>query len=1045
MIFSHTQGPGPKASPMGAIALWLLFALLSPQALADDEDGVVSIALTPEERSWVAENAVVVGIEQWPPLVFTNPTGEPDGLAVDYLKLIGERTGLRFSYTQNLWSYLLNGLKSREIDLLPATYYTDERATYGLYSTPYFQMREFFYVKTGRSDIQKSDDLREGTIAVVRDYGTIPKLREAYPGATILETEDLLKAILTVLDGKADAVLDSQVAVQHEMNTSAVTGLTSIPITAFTPSPIHLFSRIDQPLLQSILQKGLDSISDDERQSILAKWLHLSAQGNDSNAKRNVVYLIGENRSIWLIGLGTAFAVLLLSVVASYLLPRIISDRQIAEHVGSKYFRFFMMGATGILVFIVISLVWFTLEDGRKVVINKVMDDLEHATDNAQREITSWLLEREKFYKSLTWNPHLVANTRWLLLNQEELLPTSAPEVLDVIQEDARTFFAEIALESRSSEFAVVSPEGVTIGSHDNDLIGRIHPVFDAAIDAFNQALGGKVKLIYTSKTTHRDKNDQGETNSATIGQLHFATPVQDELGRNIAVLLQKVDTNSELSRLMLLGGLGRSGESYLVSPDGLMLTRSRFYSSLTDYGLVKASDEHLPLKDPGRDLVAEHHRLNANGQNKRVKSNRLDDRDIAGEQSFTVMVERLLDGKTHSFEETDSPENFTVWIASAYRDYRGVSVLGVGRWLTNLNLGLVTEIDRVEALSSYDSLRKNLVIVILVTGFVMVASGLLSITIGQRATRFMMRAKDELELKVQERTSELNDTLHDLDHSLKVQESQNKELKTLYDHVTDAHSIITSSIGYATRIQNSILPKSEAIDSFIDDYFVIWEPRDNVGGDMYWYQPWGLGKLFALGDCTGHGVPGAFMTMIANGAIEMSTLECMPGDTASLLNRTHQLIQTTLGQDEQGGESNDGLEMGVCYIPHDKSKLVFSGARFSLFIVREGEISEVKGDKRGLGYRHIAKDASFTKHEIEGLDACSIYMTTDGLLDQVGGEKRRAYGKRRFMALLAEIQDHPMASQIDTIKASLVRHQGDEIRRDDVAVIGFKLNGKSS
>jgi ABC-type amino acid transport substrate-binding protein len=203
---------------MGAIALWLLFALLSPQALADDEDGVVSIALTPEERSWVAENAVVVGIEQWPPLVFTNPTGEPDGLAVDYLKLIGERTGLRFSYTQNLWSYLLNGLKR-------------------LYSTPYFQMREFFYVKTGRSDIQKSDDLREGTIAVVRDYGTIPKLREAYPGATILETEDLLKAILTVLDGKADAVLDSQVAVQHEMNTSAVTGLTSIPITAFTPSP----------------------------------------------------------------------------------------------------------------------------------------------------------------------------------------------------------------------------------------------------------------------------------------------------------------------------------------------------------------------------------------------------------------------------------------------------------------------------------------------------------------------------------------------------------------------------------------------------------------------------------------------------------------------------------------------------------------------------------------------------------------------------------------------------------------------------------------
>ena len=215
--------------------------------------------LTPKEKAWVGAHEVVVGIEQWPPLVFTNPTGEPDGLSVDYLKLISERTGLRFSYTPNLWSYLLNGLKNREIDLLPATYYTDERATYGLYSTPYFQMREFFYIKEGRNEIQKSDYLREGTIAVVRDYGTIPKLKEAYPEATILETEDLLTAILAVLDGKADAVLDSQIAVEHELDTSAITGLRTIPITVFTPSPIHLFSRNDQPLLQSILQKGLDT------------------------------------------------------------------------------------------------------------------------------------------------------------------------------------------------------------------------------------------------------------------------------------------------------------------------------------------------------------------------------------------------------------------------------------------------------------------------------------------------------------------------------------------------------------------------------------------------------------------------------------------------------------------------------------------------------------------------------------------------------------------------------------------------------------------
>ena len=1043
MIFLHTQRPGLKASAMGAIALCLLFVLLSPQALAAHEDGAASIPLTPEERSWIAKNEVVVGIEQWPPLVFTNPTGEPDGLAVDYLKLIGERTGLRFSYTQNLWSYLLNGLKNREIDLLPATYYTDERATYGLYSKPYFQMREFFYVKTGRSDIQKSDDLREGTIAVVKDYGTIPKLREALPEATILETEDLLKAILTVLDGKADALLDSQVAIQHEMSTSAVTGLKAIPIKAFTPSPIHFFSRIDQPLLRSILQKGLDSISDEERMSLHAKWLHLSAQGDGATAKRDVVYLIGGNKSIWAIGLGTAFTVLLLSLVASYLLPRIISDRQIAEYVGSKYFRFFMMGTTGILVFIVISLVWFTLEDGRKVVINKVMDDLEHATDNAEREISFWLLEREKFYTSLTWNPHLIANTRWLLLNQDELQPTSAPEVLDVIQEDIRTFFAEIALESRSSEFAVVSQEGVTIGSHNNDLIGRIHPVIDAANDAFDRALGGKVTLIYTSTTTHHDDTDQGETNIAYIGKLHFATPIQDELGENIAVLLQEVDASSELSRLMLLGGLGKSGESYLVSPDGLMLTRSRFYSSLSNYGLVKASGDSLQLMDPGLDLIAEHQRLNANGQNKRVRANRFSERDTTGEQSFTLMVERLLDRKMRSFEEIDSAENFTVWIARDYRDYRGISVLGVGRWLANLNLGLVTEIDSAEALSSYDSLRNNLIIVILVTGFVMVASGLLSITIGQRATRFMMRAKDELEVKVEERTAELNDAMRHLDNSLRSQEHQNKQLTELNENIVKAHKTITSSIEYATRIQYSILPPSNLLSSVTPEHFIIWEPRDQVGGDMYWCYPWGLGKIVALGDCTGHGVPGAFMTMITNGALEMGLLETRPGDTATLLNRVHQLIQETLGQDLEDGQSDDGLELGVFYLPPDRSRIVYSGARFSLFTARDGELTEIKGDRKGIGYRGIPRDVKFTTHELTDLDGAFLYMTTDGLIDQIGGERRRSFGKRRFRDLLLEMHDKPVAEQQELLTNALIEHQGTELRRDDVSVIGLRIGAK--
>ncbi len=265
-------------------------------------------------------------------------------------------------------------------------------------------------------------------------------------------------------------------------------------------------------------------------------------------------------------------------------------------------------------------------------------------------------------------------------------------------------------------------------------------------------------------------------------------------------------------------------------------------------------------------------------------------------------------------------------------------------------------------------------------------------------------------------------------------------ERKLAEQQLQDAFAVITGSIQYASRIQRSVLPDDAIIKSGFADHFVLWKPRDVVGGDIYWCDRWGDGMLFILCDCTGHGVPGAFMTLIATGALERSKLDTEVGDVAGLLKRMHQLIQITLGQKIEGGKSDDGLELGACWIQQDRKHMNFSGARFDLFIVENGSVIEIKGTKKGMGYRRIPFDQEYDEHAVRLLPERSFYMTSDGLIDQIGGPKRRMFGKKRFRNLLLSIRDLPFSGQKDEIWKTLVDYEGEEIRRDDISVVGFKF-----
>lgn len=265
-------------------------------------------------------------------------------------------------------------------------------------------------------------------------------------------------------------------------------------------------------------------------------------------------------------------------------------------------------------------------------------------------------------------------------------------------------------------------------------------------------------------------------------------------------------------------------------------------------------------------------------------------------------------------------------------------------------------------------------------------------------------------------------------------------ERKEAERELSNAFGVITESIDYAAHIQQSLLPPDTFLAQDTIDHFIIWEPRDVVGGDIYWYRRCEGGFLVILADCTGHGVPGAFMTIIATGALDRALRDQPDGDPAAVLKIMNRSVKHSLSQDREEGASDDGLELGICRVVPDARKLVFAGPRFSLFHSDGNDLAEMKGDKSAIGYRHVSIDQEYSNREMAITEGQRFYMVSDGLIDQIGGERHRMFGKKRFKKLVVSGWDKPFAEQKRHILDALAEYQGGESRRDDLSVVGFTM-----
>lgn len=249
----------------------------------------------------------------------------------------------------------------------------------------------------------------------------------------------------------------------------------------------------------------------------------------------------------------------------------------------------------------------------------------------------------------------------------------------------------------------------------------------------------------------------------------------------------------------------------------------------------------------------------------------------------------------------------------------------------------------------------------------------------------------------------------------------------------------ITSSIEYASRIQMAMLPVSNLFYESFSDFFLIFKPRDIVSGDFYWIGEDKENIFLTVADCTGHGVPGAFMSTLGISVLNEIVAHNDNLKANDVLNLLREKIKTSLHQTGKEGEAADGMDISLCVLKKNRKSIQFSGAYNSLFIFNNNGICEYKADRMPIGI-YYGDECSFTNHEINVKKGDIIYLLSDGLTDQFGGPDGCKFKKAYLKKIFSEINMHSMAEQKNLIENEFLKWKGNNAQVDDITIIGVRI-----
>ncbi|OHX64586.1 SpoIIE family protein phosphatase [Flammeovirga pacifica] len=297
-----------------------------------------------------------------------------------------------------------------------------------------------------------------------------------------------------------------------------------------------------------------------------------------------------------------------------------------------------------------------------------------------------------------------------------------------------------------------------------------------------------------------------------------------------------------------------------------------------------------------------------------------------------------------------------------------------------------------------------------------------------------------ELEAIVQERTKEIQIRNEELHHQSEELEQQRDNLFEANQTISLKNEMITQSLNYAKTIQETILPIEDQLDAVFTKHYVYYQPKDIVSGDFYWMANEGNRTVIACVDCTGHGVPGALMSMVGNAILNQIIKEKKIFSTKEILQVLDERIKKLLKQEK--GFNDDGMDLSICCLEDkgEKIKLTFSGAKNDLYYARsfENQLSVIKGTKRHIGGK-ISSSREFEEETLYFLKGDRIYLFTDGIIDQ-HDENRKRFGKKRLIQLIEETMSNSVDEQGELIVDTVGKYSENQTQRDDITFMAMAL-----
>ncbi|ABK45895.1 multi-sensor hybrid histidine kinase [Magnetococcus marinus MC-1] len=666
-----------------------------------------NLGLVPQERVWLREHPNIrLGVDPArPPFEFMDRNGIHKGMISDYVKEVEQSIGVRMEPVQNLdWEAMLARAKRGEIDVISALSPSPERRKQFLFSRPYMQVPIAVLTRNTVEDLQKMDNLRETRLGVVKGYMTEELVRRNHPQQKIFPYKNLEVALKALSVGEVDALLANQLAAVHRVNELAITNLKVNFVSPYSDDLAFGIRQDWQPLV-AIMDKAIAAIPASERERIQRSWGGGSlTQGMEPSQLESIPY----GRLGWMV----------LALVGVLLVVERILDRSGADvqsFYRSRSAKTLGVSLVAVLMVFVVVMAWLFIEHQERQTRQRTGESLSTLLQTTHEALSIWVRGNRNFLQAMARDLEIRHYTQALVASDLADLSRNPA------QQEMAAHFQRVILAREAQSFALLDATGTIRFSTNSHDLGKQHALASLRADALAKVFAGEGVFIAPLL-----EPVEGEARPS----LFMMEPVKNATGQTLAALAQRLDPTQEWTRIANVGRLNKTGETYLFNQAGILASESRFLYQLKQLKLVGEQENsilNLRLGDPGGDLFKGYTPHKTRDQ-----------------YPLTRMAQAAIKGQSGQDIE-------------GYRDYRGVPVLGVWLWDSELGLGMVSEVDVQDALTSYYANRNALLWVLAVTLLLSLALTVFSALLGERANRQLLKSKDELEDMVQSRTMALN------------------------------------------------------------------------------------------------------------------------------------------------------------------------------------------------------------------------------------------------------------------------------------------------